>query len=139
MYFLQTSKLFHIIHIIPKTVNTNTCHTLLNAVVIILGLGGFCPGVSKQGFSKLFAVNYLSHFHLTRLLLDLLMKSPSARVVNVSSAMYAFQRKLNFAVTNERGHKYPHLKDYKCSKLAAVLHALHMADILKRKKMFHFQ
>jgi NAD(P)-dependent dehydrogenase (short-subunit alcohol dehydrogenase family) len=40
---------------------------------------------SVDGFELTFATNHLSYFLLTHVLLDLLAKSPSARVVNVSS------------------------------------------------------
>jgi len=44
---------------------------------------------TQDGYEKTFQVNYLSHYLLTRLLLDVLRKSDSARVVNVSSMVHA--------------------------------------------------
>lgn len=40
---------------------------------------------TKNGFEEHLGVNYLGHFLLTNLLLDLLKKSNSGRVINVSS------------------------------------------------------
>ena len=45
--------------------------------------------ITQDGYEKTFQVNYLSHYLLTRLLLDLLRKSDSARVVHVSSMVHA--------------------------------------------------
>ena len=39
---------------------------------------------TTQGFEFTFGVNYLGHFRLTALLLPLLLKTPHARIVNVS-------------------------------------------------------
>lgn len=52
-----------------------------------IGVGGPCSSrdVSRDGYELRFAVNYLSSFLLTPLLLPLLQKSQSARIVNVAS------------------------------------------------------
>ena len=41
--------------------------------------------VSADGHEMHFAVNYLSHYLLTRTLLPLLLQAPSARIINVAS------------------------------------------------------
>jgi NAD(P)-dependent dehydrogenase (short-subunit alcohol dehydrogenase family) len=42
-------------------------------------------GRSVDGYEIHFAVNHLGHFLLTNLLLDLMKKAPSARIINISS------------------------------------------------------
>jgi len=74
-------------------------------------------------------VNYLSHFLLTNLLLDMLKASAPSRVVNVSSGVH------------ERGHidfedlqmtrKYSGQKAYASSKLALVLFTYELARMLE--------
>lgn len=46
-------------------------------------------GKSTDGYEIHFAVNHLGHFLLTNLLLDLMKKAPSARIINVSSINHA--------------------------------------------------
>jgi NAD(P)-dependent dehydrogenase (short-subunit alcohol dehydrogenase family) len=69
---------------------------------------------SEDGHELTFAVNYLSHYLLTRLLLPLLKDSAPARIVNVASAG---QSPLDFSnLMLERG--YNAMKTYSQSKLA---------------------
>ncbi|GAB9470770.1 Ww domain-containing oxidoreductase [Globisporangium polare] len=41
--------------------------------------------VTQDGIDSQFGINHIGHFYLTKLLFDLMEKSPSARVVNISS------------------------------------------------------
>src|ERR671917_821503 len=81
---------------------------------------------SEDGYELTFAVNYLSHFLLTRLLLPRLRGSAPARIVNVASAG---QSPLDFSnLMLERG--YDAMRAYTQSKLAQVLFTLELADRL---------
>lgn len=81
---------------------------------------------SGDGFELTFAVNYLSHFLLTRLLLPLLRRSAPARVVNVASAG---QSPIDFGDPMlERG--YDAMRAYSQSKLAQVVFTLELAERL---------
>lgn len=55
----------------------------LDALVCNAGLAN-TPGRSAEGFEQHMAVNYLGHFYLTKLLLDMLKANEGgARIVNV--------------------------------------------------------
>jgi NAD(P)-dependent dehydrogenase (short-subunit alcohol dehydrogenase family) len=75
--------------------------------------------VTADGLEKTFAVNYLSHFLLTNLLLGRLRASPSARIVNVSSSQHQ-DGKIDF--DNLQGERrYERLDAYARSKLALLM------------------
>ena len=82
---------------------------------------------SEDGHELTFAVNYLSHFLLTSLLLPLLRGSAPARVVNVASAG---QSPIDFGDPMlERG--YDAMGAYSQSKLAQVMFTFELAERLQ--------
>jgi NAD(P)-dependent dehydrogenase (short-subunit alcohol dehydrogenase family) len=82
---------------------------------------------SEDGYELTFAVNYLSHFLLTRLLLPLLKDSAPARIINVASAG---QSPLDFSnLLLERG--YDAMKAYSQSKLAQVMFTFELTEHLR--------
>ena len=82
---------------------------------------------SEDGYELTFAVNYLSHFLLTRLLLPLLKDSAPARIVNVASAG---QSPLDFSNLMLE-HGYDAMKAYSQSKLAQVMFTFDLAEHLR--------
>ncbi|MFZ5942305.1 MAG: oxidoreductase [Bacteroidota bacterium] len=74
---------------------------------------------SVDGIEMQFAVNHLGHFALTGLLYPLLMSTPGARVVNVSSMAHNMGRLDLDNLENETG--YSKWKAYGRSKLANLL------------------
>ena len=89
--------------------------------VIINNAGIICKDrkLTEDGFEYQFAVNHLAHFLLTQLVVDLLRKSESARIINVSSMAHK-TGKINYAdLSLEQG--YTSLKAYSQSKLANVI------------------
>ncbi|HEY6690377.1 MAG TPA: SDR family oxidoreductase [Rubrobacter sp.] len=81
---------------------------------------------SEDGYELTFAVNYLSHFLLTSLLLPLLKGSAPARVVNVASAG---QSPIDFDDPMlERG--YAAMRAYSMSKLAQIMFTFELAERL---------
>jgi len=85
--------------------------------------------VTKDGLETTFQVNYLSHFLLTNLLLDVLRASAPSRIVNVSSD--ASQRgKMDF--DDLQGEKdYGAIRAYGQSKLAQVLFTYELSRKLR--------
>jgi NAD(P)-dependent dehydrogenase (short-subunit alcohol dehydrogenase family) len=65
--------------------------------------------------------NHLGHFALTGQLLDLIIKTPGSRVVNISSSAHKYGKMdfENFLFENGKG--YTALKAYANSKLANLL------------------
>ncbi len=81
---------------------------------------------SEDGFELTFAVNYLAHFLLTSLLLQLLRDSAPARIVNVASAG---QSPVDFDdVMLERS--YDGMRAYTQSKLAQIMFTFELAEHL---------
>lgn len=82
---------------------------------------------SGDGHELTFAVNYLSHFLLTSLLLPLLKDSAPARIVNVASAG---QSPVDFKDPMlEKG--YEAMKAYTQSKLAQIMFTFELAERLR--------
>lgn len=94
-----------------------------------IGAGGRYPGrrVSCDGYELRFAVNYLSGFALTRLLLPLLKSSRPARIVNVASAG---QQEIDFSDVMLT-HGYSGRRAYCQSKLAQIMFTFDLAGELE--------
>jgi NAD(P)-dependent dehydrogenase (short-subunit alcohol dehydrogenase family) len=76
-------------------------------------------GKTADGFELQFGTNHLGHFALTGLLLDLVLRTPRARVVTVSSEGARFT-KMDFGNLNGEVH-YDRQRAYAQSKLANLL------------------
>lgn len=99
--------------------------------VLINNAGAFFAKreLTGDGLEKTFALNHLAYFLLTNLLLDLLIKSAPARVINVSSAAH-FGGRINFDDLNaEKG--YNGWGAYSNSKLMNVLFTNELARRLE--------
>jgi NAD(P)-dependent dehydrogenase (short-subunit alcohol dehydrogenase family) len=84
---------------------------------------------SEDGYELTFAVNYLSHFLLTSLLVGRLLDSAPARIVNVASAG---QSPMNFEDPMlERD--YDAMKAYSQSKLAQIMFTFELSERLSDK------
>jgi NAD(P)-dependent dehydrogenase (short-subunit alcohol dehydrogenase family) len=107
-------------------------HRRLDVLINNAGIGFGPRGsqhrqTSRDGHELRFAVNYLSHFLLTELLLPLLRRSAPARIVNVASAG---QYPLDFTdlmLTRE----YDGRRAYRQSKLAQIMFTIDLARQLE--------
>jgi NAD(P)-dependent dehydrogenase (short-subunit alcohol dehydrogenase family) len=90
---------------------------------------------TKDDFEAQFGINHLGHFLLTYLLLDVLKETPKSRIINVSSCLHdqAMKRdaKIAFEDIHFKNRKYNGWDAYAQSKLANVLHAKKLAQILE--------
>ncbi|HTE46690.1 MAG TPA: SDR family NAD(P)-dependent oxidoreductase [Gemmatimonadaceae bacterium] len=104
----------------------------LDVLVNNAGIGANVPGggkrmTSEDGHELRFAVNYLSHWLLTRLLLPTLKTSAPSRIVNVSSAG---QAPIDFDDPMMITHGYNGVRAYCQSKLAQILSTVDLAEEL---------
>jgi NAD(P)-dependent dehydrogenase (short-subunit alcohol dehydrogenase family) len=81
---------------------------------------------TKDGFEGQFGINHLGHFALTGLLLDLLLKTPGSRVVNVSSGAHKSGTMDFDNLQFENGKGYSPMKAYWRSKLSNLLFTYEM-------------
>src|SRR5207253_1425158 len=98
----------------------------LDALVNNAGVAPTTRELSADGYELAFAVNYLSHFLLTVLLLPLLERSAPSRIVNVASIG---QAPLDFDdLMLER--RYDGFRAYAQSKLAQIMFTFELAERL---------
>ncbi|KAK6181592.1 hypothetical protein SNE40_009416 [Patella caerulea] len=99
--------------------------------ILINNAGVFqCPfSKTVDGFEMQMGVNHFGHFLLTNLLLDLLQKSTSSRIVVVSSALHK-RGNINFDDINS-DKEYSRSKAYADSKLANIFFAQELSQRLK--------
>jgi NAD(P)-dependent dehydrogenase (short-subunit alcohol dehydrogenase family) len=104
-------------------------HPELHLLINNAGIGGASNEPRREsadGYELVFAVNYLSHFHLTRELLPLIEASAPARIVNVASIG---QAAVDFDdVMMEAG--YNQMGAYSQSKLAQIMFTISLAEML---------
>jgi NAD(P)-dependent dehydrogenase (short-subunit alcohol dehydrogenase family) len=100
--------------------------------VLINNAAVFLPkrSVTEDGIETTFATNYLSHFLLTHLLLDLLEKSGEGRIINVASKHNGIKLNLDDLMTEKN---YSFFKAVGPTKLAMILFTKELAKRLKDK------
>lgn len=102
-------------------------HVLVNNAGLILSQ----RSATQEGFETTFGVNHLGHFLLTQLLLDRIIASAPARIVNVSSDAHRFARKgLDFDDLQST-HGYGGMQVYGRSKLANIYFTRELARRLE--------
>ncbi|XP_057190804.1 retinol dehydrogenase 12 isoform X2 [Triplophysa rosa] len=102
-----------------------TLHILINNAGVMM-----CPySKTADGFEMQFGVNYLGHFLLTSLLIDLLKRSAPSRIINLSSMAHSWGTIRLDDVNSERN--YHSRRAYGQSKLAIILFTRSLAKKLK--------
>ena len=83
--------------------------------------------LTADGYERTFALNHLAYFLLTNLLLDMLLASAPARIINVSSRSHE-GAKMNFDdLQNEQHYNFGGYRAYGQSKLANLLFTYELA------------
>lgn len=109
-------------------------HPRLHLLINNAGIGGASNTQRREtvdGHEMVFAVNYLSHFLLTRELLPVLEASAPARIVNVASIG---QRAVNFDDVMMKNN-YQTMSAYSQSKLAQIMYTISLSEMLDPKKV----
>ena len=104
-------------------------HTRLDVLVNNAGALYFGREKSVDGIEKTFALNHLGYFMLTNLLLDVMIDSAPARIVNVASSAHKLGR-LNVEDAHSP-NRYFGWRAYSRSKLCNVLFTYELARRLK--------
>jgi NAD(P)-dependent dehydrogenase (short-subunit alcohol dehydrogenase family) len=100
-------------------------HSQLHILVNNAGLSLRLRKESTDGFELMFAVNHLAHFLLTNLLLDTIVGSAPARIINVSSGLHRYA-KMDFSDL-QMMRKFSAMRGYGVSKAANVMFTYELA------------
>lgn len=107
-------------------------YTRLDILVNNAGIMMVPYQTTEDGFESQFGTNHLGHFALTGLLIDLLLNTPGARVVNISSNGHRMG-KIDFDnLMYADGEGYSPTKSYGRSKLANLLFTYELQRYFKQ-------
>ncbi|KAL4905632.1 hypothetical protein BDW74DRAFT_18329 [Aspergillus multicolor] len=97
----------------------------LDALILNAGLGVGPYGLSKDGIDSHMQVNCISQFHIARILLPLLQKTPDSRLVLQSSDLHRAisSSEVKFESASELNNDIGPAKLYNRTKLALILYA----------------
>ncbi|MBU0476031.1 MAG: SDR family NAD(P)-dependent oxidoreductase [Bacteroidetes bacterium] len=104
--------------------------------LLINNAGVMIPPYSKtkDGFELQFGTNHLGHFALTLQLLDLIIKTPKSRIVNVASSAHKYGN-IDFSDLNWDKRKYKAWRAYGDSKIANLYFTKELAKKLEDKNI----
>jgi retinol dehydrogenase 12 len=100
--------------------------TPIHGLINNAGLAG-ARGKTKDGFEIQFGTNHLGHYLFTRLLLDRIIESGPARIVNVSSASHYRAKGIAWDALQQPTRTVTAMHEYEVSKLANVLFSKELA------------
>lgn len=104
---------------------TDSIDVLVNNV----GGGSLERKETQEGQEATFALNHLSHYMVTHLLMDQLLAAPAGRIVNVTSGLHYWVEFDFEDVQTRSNYMLPHC--YAKAKMANLMWAFHLADQLK--------
>ena len=104
----------------------NSRFNRLNVLINNAGVIYLKRKIDSNGIEKMFSVNYLSHYLLTRLLFGKLLAAPRARIINVSSIAHKKVRMDFDDLSNNKSYKI--MKVYGKTKLAQLLFTKHLSE-----------
>ena len=105
----------------------------LNVLINNAGVIYLKRKTDSLGIEKMFSVNYLSHYLLTRLLLKSLVVGPSSRIINVSSVAHKGVR-MDFDDLSSH-HSYRVMNVYGKTKLAQLLFTKYLSGKIDSEKI----
>jgi NAD(P)-dependent dehydrogenase (short-subunit alcohol dehydrogenase family) len=106
----------------------------INGLINNAGLAG-ARGQTKDGFEVQFGTNHLGHYLFTRMLLDRIIASGPARIVNVSSASHYRAKGIDWSALQKPTKTVTAMDEYSVSKLANVLFTKELARRLDGTKV----
>lgn len=111
----------------------NHKYPILDVLINNAGVYAETRKVSSNGIELTFQVNYLSHFLLTNLLLENIVKATNGRIINVSSMTH---QSAKLDLENLQGEKYyDGYNAYSCSKLENILFTMQLSKRLERTRV----
>ena len=105
-------------------------NTPIHGLINNAGLAG-SRGQTKDGFEVQFGTNHLGHYLFTRLLLDRIIDSGPARIVNVASASHYQAKGIDWDALQRPTRSVTALNEYAVSKLSNVLFTKELARRLE--------
>jgi retinol dehydrogenase-12 len=105
-------------------------NTPIHGLINNAGLAG-SRGQTKDGFEVQFGTNHLGHYLFTRLLLDRIIESGPARIVNVASASHYQAKGIDWDALQKPTRSVTALNEYAVSKLSNVLFTKELARRLE--------
>ena len=85
-------------------------------------------GLTADGFELAFGINHLGHYLFTKLLLERMVRSAPARIVNVSSGNHFQPKGLDLDLVQRSTPSFVGLREYGVSKLCNVLFTQQLAE-----------
>ena len=108
----------------------NNVYPKLDVLINNAGVHHTHRTLNEDGVEMVFAVNHLASFLFTRLLLDKLIQSAPARIIQINSQGHRFGG-LNLDDLNWEHRRYHGLRSYGASKVAQMLTVWEFSDRLK--------